>query len=143
MKNQKGFTLIGVLVMIAIMGVVMSGLCQLAAYSIRISTTARIDSDIMAYVSVLRSKLEINGVLSDNDTTKGQGWSVKHILQSSQIVGTKTLVSYRATFTRNPDSIIGPKVISREISTVTIDTPKPISKQDDNDHDRDSGCDHR
>lgn len=148
MRNNRGFSLIGMLVMVAIMSVITSGLCSLAAYSVRVSTTARIDSDILAHVSLLRSQLELNGLLNLNDTTVGQGWSVKKVFLTTKDVGTKTLNSYRVTFNRNPSSIIGPAVISREIGTIAIEKPKIVTevlhdeKGSDRDNDRDNNNGH-
>lgn len=158
MRNNKGFGLIGLLVMIAIMGIIVSGLTNMAAYSIRVSTTARIDSDIMAYVSTLRARLEATGELPAADSVVGQGWTVKRIAAITTVLNGQTAVSYRVTFIRNPGSIVGPSVVSRDIGTHLVPLPvvvvQPpvivVSKQDNDDDkghndkkDNDGDCDYK
>lgn len=146
MKNNKGFSLVSVMVSLGIMSIISMTLISLTVQSIKVSNTARIDSDILSYVSVLKARLNALGSLPSYDTTVGQGWSVRRIIATTQTLNHVDITSYRAVFVRDSENIIGPEIVSRELGTIAVAAPAQNQgggeHHDDDDDDRDGGCNH-
>jgi Tfp pilus assembly protein PilV len=126
MKSNKGSGLIELMLAVGIMSIIASGMAQMASYTIKLSNTARVNSDILAYVSVLKTKLELAGSLPTSDTTTGSGWSVKNIVGVPQAVGCRTFISYRAVFKRDTNTVLGPSIVSRDIGAIGIQNKNDI-----------------
>lgn len=69
-SNQKGQSLIGVMVAMGIMGILMMALCDITLMMIKSNTTALANSDILAYINQVRTNIQS----PDNATSmlKGQ-----------------------------------------------------------------------
>jgi type II secretory pathway pseudopilin PulG len=147
-SNQKGFSLISVLIGIAIFGMLSMAMVDLSLLMIKNNITAQANSDILAYVNQLRVNLQDQDnstkMLKGNDVTgqlimvdpykptdvlAGAGhkqeskdaWQVKSVFSETP-VGTSILNLYRlriqSIMEKDKDRVLGPAIAKRLVADV-------------------------
>lgn len=120
MNNNKGFSLISVMVAMGVSLLVLSLTTQAILLSTKQSATVRIDTDILGFVNEQRAQLLSVGEEALDASFQGRGWQVSRIDKTTVVNDDTTVTKYSAVIKRNPSSIIGPEWVVREIGSVVV-----------------------
>lgn len=124
-NNQRGMSLISVMVAMAVSILVLSFTTQTLLLTSKQMATAAMDSEINAW-TMGQQQLVKAGVVPVATQT-GKGWQVSRIDTATTTIAGNTAISYTAVIRRNPQSIIGPEWVTRSLGTAVTALP-PVAE---------------